>query len=161
MAYSDLIKIRDRIKRFLSETVVSGTYSDTELEYYAQDALPFIETDYSAFTTYVITIGTDVSPVPTNLHSVLISLKAASLAFNAVVLEGIADSIAVRAGSIALDTTKSLRSRGIEADRFDLLYKNMVDKLSIDLSGSSGSGYAINLYKEYDNEVSDPLSTND
>ena len=37
MAYTHLVQITDRIKRFISDTIVSGTYSDTELEYYAQD----------------------------------------------------------------------------------------------------------------------------
>lgn len=157
MSDTNLNSIVARIKRFLSNTVVSGTYSDTELEYYAQDALAFIEQDYPSFDTYTITITSGISPTPTSTDSVLISLKAASLAYDAVVLESLGDAIMVKAGAIQLDTTRSLRYKGLAGNNLALQYQKMIDSLNINEINTSG-GTRIDNYKMTDNDVEDDES---
>lgn len=159
MADSALTSITKRMRRLLNETVVSGTFSQTDLEYYAQDALSFIPSDYTGFGSYTIVVGSGISSTPTDLDSVLISLKASAIAFNSIIIEGIADAIMVKAGSITLDTTKSLRSRGIQGNKFDSMYSNLVDSLLINGSDAvSNAGFRLDNYKKYNNETSDSES---
>jgi len=154
MSDASLTAIVNRITRLISDTVVSGTFDTTELEYYAQDALPYIETDYPDFSTYTVVIGSGISPAPTRLHASLISLKGAYLALQAVMQESLADAILVRAGIISLDTTGALRQRGFELDRLEKQYQALVDKLAIDYGNTSGSsGHRVDVYIEIDSDT--------
>ncbi len=155
---SDLNFIVDRAKRLISKAVVSGTYTDTDMEYYVQDATGMIPLDYPSFSAYTVIIGSGISPSPSITDFTLLSLKTAILAHNAHVIEMIGDAVAIKAGSISLDTSKSLRAKGMEADRLEKQYKQMIDNLLINLSGSSSSGYRLDVYKTIKDEEEDSES---
>jgi len=163
MSDANLIAITNRITRLISDTVVSGTFDSNELEYYAQDALPYIETDYPDFTSYTVVVGSGIAPAPTRRDASLISLKAAYLALQAVLQESLADAILVRAGIISLDTSKSLKDRTESVKMLNKQYQDLVDKLAIDYGNTSGSaGARIDVSIEVDsdtgNEDSDSLN---
>jgi hypothetical protein len=152
MSNTALNNIVSRIKRLLNTTVISGTYTDTDLEYYTQDAVSFVENDYDGFGDYEVIIASGIFPVPTDLDSVLLSLKGASLANISLIQGSIADAIMVKAGSITLDTTKALRQKGAEADRIEKMYQNIIDNLLMDVVGASSIGSRIDNYISYSNE---------
>jgi hypothetical protein len=149
-----------RVKRLISAAVVSGTYTDNDLTYYIQDANALIDMDYSEFGVYTVGVSTGITPQPTATDSMLLSLKAAELAYTAILHESIADAVMVRAGSITLDTSKSLNALTEAINNMRLAYRNTIDALII--NGSAGAltgGYRLDNYKERDTdtEVSDSL----
>ena len=150
-----LTSIVSRIKRFISDTVVSGTYTDSELELYAQDATLIIPIDYPDFTSYTVVVASGISPTPTNTHSILISLKAASMAYDATIQESISDAIMVKAGAIALDTSKSLSAKGLQGSKLQAQYEKMINSLIMDLSGANAIGYRIDNFITVESEQHD------
>jgi hypothetical protein len=122
------------------------------LEYYAQDAIILIGYDYANFGSYIITPTIGFDTVPSELDSMLISLKGAALANLALVQESIADAIMVRAGSISLDTTKALGAKGREANRLEAIYDKIINNLLLDVTGASNVGYRVDNYISYINE---------
>ena len=141
-----------RMKRFISDTVVSGTYNDSELEFYAQDATVMIPIDYPDFSTYVITVGTGIAPTPTTFDGFLISLKAASLAFNTTIIESIADAIMVKAGAITLDTSKSLDAKAEQGNKLEMVYNKIIENKIMDIAGANAIGARCDIYLEIEDD---------
>ena len=152
MSDTALTNVVARIKRFISDTVVSGTYTDSELEFYAQDASIIIPVDYPDFTTYTVTVTSGINPTPTNFDNFLISLKAASLCFNATIQESIADAIMVRAGAISLDTSKSLDAKSKQGRNLEDFYNKIVENKIMDIGGANSIGFRLNAYLEIAND---------
>lgn len=157
---SNLDTLVNRVKRVISPTVVSGTFTDTDIQYYIQDANELIGFDYSNFGTYVVTISDSIVPSPTATDSNLLTLKASELAYSAMIHESIADAVMVRAGSITLDTSKSLGAFTEALKNMRAQYKDTIDNLIINGdSATSAGGYRLDNYKEKttDETVSDSL----
>lgn len=146
--------IRNRVKRLLSSRVASGV-SDNDIDFYVQDAVGMIELDYPAFTNYVVIAGTSIAPEPDHVDSVLIATKGASLVVNSLNQRAIGDAVLIRTGGITLDTSKSLRARGIEANRFERMYDGLLQSLIINGKGSSTTtyGYRIDNYIETNSQI--------
>jgi len=157
-ALTDLTDITDRITRFLSDTIVSGTYTETELRYFVQDATAAIPFDYSDFTDYTVIIASGITPSPAKADSYLLALKGAVLAYFGIAQEIIGDAVAIRSGSISLDTSKSLRAKSLEFDRLENNYNKIIDGLITNISGANTSGYRIGTYQSIEDEVEDNLA---
>jgi len=152
LAYSDLENIRERVKRLINQEVISGTHTNTDLEYYIQDANLMVDLDYPSFGSYAITIGSDISPSPSNTDAILLSLKAASLAYTAIAVASVADAIMVKAGSISLDTSRSLKGHSEIMNKFGGAYKDLIDRLFIDANAASTCGYRLDSYLEVESQ---------
>jgi hypothetical protein len=107
-----------------------------------------VDVDYPSFGTYTITVGSNFSPAPTDTDALLLSLKAASLAYTAIAVESIADAIMVKAGSISLDTSRSLKGHSEVMNKFNDAYKDLVDRLFIDANAASTSGFRLDTNLE-------------
>jgi len=160
-ALTDLTDLTSRVTRLLSDTIVSGTYTENELRYFVQDATAAVPFDYPDFTTYTVDVTTGITPSPTKADGYLLSLKAAVLAYFGICQELIGDAVAIRSGSISLDTSRSLRAKSLEFDRLENSYNKIIDNLLTNISGADTSGYRVDIYQTLDNEVSDSESLND
>lgn len=150
-----------KIKRFVNKTVVSGTFTDTELEYYLQDANSIVDLDLPDYGTYTITVGSGIKPEPTDADLTLLSMQAAILVYTSIMQESVADAVMVKAGSIALDTSKSLKGLSEALNSLKARYSSTVDNILINGSATSTAGYRTDLYIETQadvgNESSDSL----
>jgi hypothetical protein len=155
MAYIDLTNILNSVKRLLSKSIVSGTYADSELVEIVNEANTCIGIDWEGFGSYTIT-ASGIEPSVSGIDHILLALKTASLANLGLVQESVGDAILIRAGKITLDTSKSLRYKGIEADRLEKEYTRLITRLQITGntgSGNSTLGYRIDNYIETASQV--------
>ncbi len=128
-----LLNIRDATKRIVNANVLSDAgLTDTELLYYLDDSLGYIPTDYPGFTVFTINLITSgITPEPDVADKALMSIKAAQLVMFDLGMEIIGDAVMIKAGSITLDTSKSLRAHGLQLDRLLNMYKELATNLNI------------------------------
>lgn len=146
-----LATIVSRVERMLHPAVASG-FAQVEIQGYCADAVPEIELSYQDFANYVITTGSpgSISPTPDGIDALLIAVKAASNMVTALNQEAVGDAILIRTGGITLDTSRALRARGIEANRYSDWYKRLVTNLLKDGKSTSTTsiGHRIDSYIE-------------
>ena len=146
-----LATIVSRVERMLHPAVASG-FSTGEIQNYIQDGVYEIELDYQDFANYTITAGSpgSISPTPDGVDALLIAVKAASNMVNALNQEAVGDAILIRTGGITLDTSRALRARGIEANRYENWYKKLVTSLLKDgkTTSTASIGHRIDNYIE-------------
>ena len=151
-----LATIVSRVQRMLHPAVASG-FAVSEIHGYCQDAVYDIELQYQDFANYTITTGSpgSISPTPDGVDALLIAVKAASNMVTALNQEAVGDAILIRTGGITLDTSRALRARGIEADRYEKWYQRLVTSLLKDGKSTSTSsiGHRIDNYIETDSQV--------
>lgn len=137
-----------KIKRFVFKSVISGTYTDTELEYFVQDANDIVNMDLPDYGTYTVTVGSGIKPEPNNTDLTLLSMQAAILVYTSILQESVADAVMVKAGSIALDTSKSLKGASDALNSLKSRYTSMVDGILINGTSDSTFGYRTDVYIE-------------
>ena len=151
-----LTTIVSRVERMVTSGVAAN-FTDTELQLFCEDAISEIELDYQDFANYVITTGDpgSISPTPDKIDALLISLRAVCNMVNALNQEAVGDAILIRTGGITLDTSRALRARGIEADRYEKWYRRLITNLLKDGKSSSTSsiGHRIDNYISVESEM--------
>jgi hypothetical protein len=157
MCAISLIDIRDATKRIVNANVLSDAgLTDTELLYYLDDSLGYIQMDYPDFTVFTINLITSgITPEPDVIDKALMSIKAAQLISFDLGAERIGDAVMIRAGSITLDTSKSLRAHGIEFDRLDKMYDDLVQNLNMNGKSTETNvlGSRVDNYIQYDGDT--------
>lgn len=153
---SDLVSTTKRVAKW---GVISGSFTESDLMYYIEDAYGEVQLAYPDLTVYTFTIestvsGSSVSPELDIVDKVLIGTKAGLNVWYAYGQELIGDSIMIRAGSISLDTSRSLRAHGINLDFLEKQYKDMVQNLNIHgkTSDSLTKGIRLDSYISYKGE---------
>lgn len=150
MPLNDLLVINRQVRHLVQDPLVSGTAvrSDVELWEYAKDVLPDIETSFPSFTVFTIS-GSSITPTPDNIDLRLIALKTAQLITQEDWREAVGDSIAIKTGSISLDTTKGPRFFKDIHDSIKNEYDSMVSDLNINGKSSSTTsiGTRVDNYK--------------
>jgi len=159
--FSDIV---ESVKRIVKWSVISGSFTDADICYYVEDAYAQVQVDYTDMTAYTITIVTDssdsiISPAPDVIDKMLLALKASFYIADAYYLETIGDAILIRAGSISLDTSKSLEAHGINLNYLKKQYDDLV--MSLNINGKSSDSTSIgNRVDNYVTTTTD-ITTND
>jgi hypothetical protein len=152
-----LLNIRDATKRIVNANVLSDAgLTDTELLYYIDDALGYIPADYPEFTVFTINLITSgISPEPDVADKALMSIKAAQLVMFDLGMEIIGDAVMIKAGSITLDTSKSLRAHGLQLDKLIDMYKELTTNLNINGKSTESAilGTRVDNYIERDGDT--------
>jgi hypothetical protein len=152
-----LLNIRDATKRIVNASVLSDAgLTDTEILYYIDDSLGYIPADYPDFTVFTIDlVASGITPEPDVADKALMSIKAAELIMFDLGMEVIGDAVMIKAGSITLDTSKSLKAHGIQMDRLQDMYEKLTTNLNINGKSTESAvlGTRIDSYIERDGDT--------
>lgn len=158
MASKNILGIVEQVRRITNKSSTSTDsdfMSEADISVYLDDAARDIRILYPDFDEFVVT-GTNISPVPDRIDERVLALGAACLILLDEDVRSSGDAILIKAGSITLDTSKSVRGLSDSAQRICNTFHNMIDTLNVDGKAGVGfSGTRVDNYKRVDSDTKD------
>lgn len=157
VTYTDVV---ESVKRMTKWSVISGSFSEVDLMHYIQDGYVSVQVDYPDIVAYTFTISgtaaeSSIAPAPDIVDKVLLATKGTILTLLAYGNEVAGDAILIRAGSISVDTSKSLAGFGFNLDRIENDYKDLVTNLRISgkTSDTTTKGIRVDNYIQRQGDI--------
>ena len=137
-------------------TSADNFLSETDASLYISDASGDVLIKYPGFTDFTVT-GTDITPTPDSIDERLLSWGAACLLLIDEEVTASGDAIAIKAGPISLDTSKSVKGLSTSTERICSMLDSYIENLIINgKAGVSIGGKRIDNFIETLNQGLDP-----
>jgi len=141
---SDMTILR-QVRVLISDTDTSDLWKqDWEVNDAITAAVPEVELDYPQGYSVLVSGESTISPAPDETTKKLFALKTAIIIVSAEAVKSDRESIYVKDGDTAIDTTKGGANKAKLLESLKADYDKLINQLNINIEGTKG--YRIDMY---------------